>query len=72
LSLPKDVLDKPIPSLTERQYVVDKNKRSAHQVKAERELFWYREGLLKRVTATWVEVSGDGVDMAMAVAVVED
>lgn len=50
----------PIPSLTDRQYVVDKNKRSAHQVKAEREVFWYREELLKRVTATWVEVSGVG------------
>lgn len=49
--------------------MVDKNKRSVHQVKAERELFWYREELLKRITATWVEVSGVGVGVDLAVAV---
>nr|XP_019045803.1 hypothetical protein I302_06194 [Kwoniella bestiolae CBS 10118]OCF24733.1 hypothetical protein I302_06194 [Kwoniella bestiolae CBS 10118] len=49
------LLSRPIPSLSERQYIVDKEKKSVSKIKKERELFWYREELLKMVKATWVE-----------------
>jgi len=50
------MLSRPIPSLSDRQYVVEKTKRSASQLQAEREHFWYREELLKMLTAIWMEV----------------
>jgi hypothetical protein len=53
---PSDLLS-PIPSLTDRQYVVDKSRKSASQLSAERELFWYRNALLDMLRASWVEVS---------------
>lgn len=37
--------------------MVDKSRKSPEQVKLERELFWYRDALLKTLHATWVEVS---------------
>jgi hypothetical protein len=57
LSLSKETLAKPIPALTDRQYVVAKTKKTAERLAHERELFWYREEMLRRVTASWVEVS---------------
>ena len=57
IRLPASQLSQPIPTLTDRQYVVDKSRKSPDQIKLERELFWYRDALLKTLDATWVEVS---------------
>lgn len=57
LSLDHETSSKPIPTLSERQYVVDKEKKTPEQVARERQLFWYREELLNSLEATWVEVS---------------
>ncbi|WVQ81064.1 hypothetical protein IAT38_003171 [Cryptococcus sp. DSM 104549] len=54
-SLSHEHLSRPIPALSERQYVVDKEKKSLGRVAAEREVFWYREELLGMLTATWSE-----------------
>ncbi|KAM0753107.1 Trs120-domain-containing protein [Meredithblackwellia eburnea MCA 4105] len=51
-----ECLASPIPSLAERQFVVSKIKTSEAEERQTRELFWYREELLKRLTATWNEV----------------
>ena len=48
-------LAKSIPSLSNRQYVVDKSRKSPHQLRAERELFWYRDALLDKLHCTWLE-----------------
>jgi hypothetical protein len=55
--LSPEQLSAPIPSLSNRQYVVDKSRKSKEQLKAERELFWYRNALLDIIHATWVEVN---------------
>jgi hypothetical protein len=57
MSIPLAELQKPIPALSERQYVVDKTKKTLEQVHAEREVFWFRERLLSILSATWIEVS---------------
>ncbi|ORY31418.1 TRAPP II complex [Naematelia encephala] len=54
-ALPEQVISQRIPSLTDRQYIVDKSKKSAEVVARERELFWYREELLNMLQATWIE-----------------
>ncbi|GJN91136.1 hypothetical protein Rhopal_004154-T1 [Rhodotorula paludigena] len=56
IALAAEQLAQPIPSLTERQFVVAKVKRSAEEERLERELFWYREELFRRVKLTWNEV----------------
>lgn len=56
IELTDDQLDRPIPSLAERQFVVAKVKRSADEERLERALFWYREELLRRVQLRWSEV----------------
>lgn len=48
-------LAQPIPSLSNRQYVVDKSRKSPKQLQAERELFWYRNTLLEKLHCTWLE-----------------
>lgn len=57
LSLPNEELTKPVPSLLDRQYVVEKSKKSPEQARMDKELFWYRDTLLSSLQATWVEVS---------------
>lgn len=57
LGLSHEELDRPIPVLAERQFVVAKVKRSQEEERTERELFWYREELLSRVQLTWNEVN---------------
>lgn len=47
----------PIPSISQRQFVVSKVKRSPAQDRLDRELFWYREELLKLIQGSWNEVS---------------
>ncbi|OCB84083.1 hypothetical protein A7U60_g8755 [Sanghuangporus baumii] len=55
-SLPTTVTTAPIPSLTNRQYVV--SGLANEEDKAQRELFWHREELLKKVHASWKEAAG--------------
>lgn len=57
LSLSHDELDRPIPTLSERQFVVAKVKRTKEEERLERELFWYREELFSRIELSWNEVS---------------
>jgi hypothetical protein len=57
LTLPLDEVSKSVPSLLDRQYVVDKSKKTVDQARMDKELFWYRHSLLSSIQATWVEVS---------------
>jgi hypothetical protein len=45
-----------MPSLSGRQFVVNKSKLSSEDIKLQRELFWYREELFKAVRGRWKEV----------------
>lgn len=56
IRLSPEALLKPIPSLTERQFVVSKTRQSSSDEQASRELFWYREELMQRIQARWNEV----------------
>lgn len=47
----------PIPSVVDRQFVVSKVAMTAREDRISKELFWYREELLKKIKATWREVS---------------
>lgn len=55
--LPDSVVSSPIPSLSDRQFVVAKDKLSEEAERLQRELFWYREKLFELVTGHWIEVS---------------
>lgn len=54
--LPDEDVQLPIPTLSDRQFVVSKSGLSAEQERLQRELFWYREALLKYVRGRWKEV----------------
>jgi len=54
--LPDDLISQPIPTLSDRQFVVGKSKLSIEEEHTQRELFWYREELLKIISARWKEV----------------
>ncbi|KAK4051457.1 hypothetical protein OIV83_002941 [Microbotryomycetes sp. JL201] len=54
--LPACACNEPIPSLSQRQFVVSKSVQSAQEERWTRELFWYREALLQKIKATWNEV----------------
>lgn len=45
----------PVPLLDKRQFVVSATQTSAEAERTAREAFWYREELLKHVSATWKE-----------------
>lgn len=66
LSIPVEELAQPIPKLSDRQYVVEKLKKSAEQIRSDRELFWYRERLLSSLEATWVEVGAYNLSLAQS------
>ncbi|KIO28174.1 hypothetical protein M407DRAFT_72139 [Tulasnella calospora MUT 4182] len=57
LSLPGAVTQQPIPTLSNRQFVVSKEKLSVTEEQIQRELFWYREHLFKSLRAHWREPS---------------
>lgn len=57
INLTAQELSRPIPSFSNRQFVVAKFKKSVSEETSIREMFWYRQELLKRVQATWNEVS---------------
>jgi hypothetical protein len=52
------LLFKPIPTLSDRQFVVAHSSLSQHEESSQRELFWYREELFKRVRGRWRETGG--------------
>ncbi|PPR08068.1 hypothetical protein CVT24_010529 [Panaeolus cyanescens] len=56
--LDADTLLKPIPTLSDRQFVVAQTSLSHPEQKRQRELFWYREELLKCVQCDWHETGG--------------
>ncbi|GAA5936717.1 TRAPPII-specific subunit TRS120 [Sporobolomyces koalae] len=56
LTLTHQDVARPIPTLSERQFVVAKVKRSPEEERLEREIFWCREELLSRLGLTWNEV----------------
>ena len=56
ISLSEDHVSRPIPMLSDRQYVVSSSKLSAEEERSQRELFWYREELFKVVHGRWREV----------------
>jgi hypothetical protein len=47
---------KPIPTLSDKQFVVAQSSLSQREEQAQRELFWYREELFKCVRGRWREV----------------
>lgn len=55
--LPDDRVSEPIPTLSDRQFVVTKSNLSSAEEKNQRELFWYREELLKLIRGHWQEVT---------------
>ncbi|KAF9227891.1 hypothetical protein BS17DRAFT_693370 [Gyrodon lividus] len=57
--LSDDVISRSIPTLSDRQFVVAKSNLSVAEEKAQRELFWYREELLKIVYGRWKEANGN-------------
>ncbi|KIY72144.1 hypothetical protein CYLTODRAFT_434842 [Cylindrobasidium torrendii FP15055 ss-10] len=52
-------IDEPIPTLSDRQFVVASEKLSKAEGRAQRELFWYREELFKCMNCHWKE-AGSG------------
>ncbi|KAL0581718.1 hypothetical protein V5O48_000300 [Marasmius crinis-equi] len=56
--LSEEHISQPIPTLSDRQFVVDKSKLSESEQKMQRELFWYREELLKSLRCGWQEANG--------------
>ncbi|KAJ4487929.1 TRAPP II complex [Lentinula aciculospora] len=51
-------ISRPIPTLSDRQFVVDKTKLSEAEQQMQRELFWYREELFKCLRCQWREAGG--------------
>ncbi|KAH9946027.1 TRAPP II complex [Epithele typhae] len=58
LSLSEEHVSRPIPMLSDRQYVVSSSKLSPEEERSQRELFWYREELFKSVRGKWRENGG--------------
>ncbi|KIL69772.1 hypothetical protein M378DRAFT_190156 [Amanita muscaria Koide BX008] len=58
LSLEADHLSRPIPTLSDRQFIVSKSNLSDYEEQMQRELFWYREELFKIVSGRWRESGG--------------
>ncbi|TFK76416.1 hypothetical protein BDN72DRAFT_808930 [Pluteus cervinus] len=56
--LSDEALATPIPTLSDRQFVVAKAKLTQGEVQAQRSLFWYREELFKLIRGTWKEAGG--------------
>ncbi|KDQ60798.1 hypothetical protein JAAARDRAFT_31778 [Jaapia argillacea MUCL 33604] len=56
--IPDSKLSNPIPTLSERQFVLNKSKLSSAEEKLQRELFWYREEVIQCVRGRWREGGG--------------
>ncbi|KAF9482780.1 hypothetical protein BDN70DRAFT_874562 [Pholiota conissans] len=48
----------PIPTLSDRQFVVAQSSLSQREQQLQRELFWYREELFKSISGRWHETGG--------------
>ncbi len=57
LILSETDLDKPIPALSERQFVVDKTRGTDEEERNLKTLFWYKQALLSQINVAWAEVS---------------
>ncbi|KAF9264661.1 hypothetical protein L218DRAFT_861806 [Marasmius fiardii PR-910] len=56
--LSEEHISRPIPTLSDRQFVVDKSLLPESELKLQRELFWYREELFKLLRCGWREANG--------------
>lgn len=56
INLTEEHIARPIPTLSDRQFVVDKSGLSSAEERTRRELFWYREELINSVHGRWREV----------------
>jgi hypothetical protein len=56
LRLSTSQISEPIPTISDRQFVVSKVPVTDEEMALERELFWYREKLLDSLKLTWREV----------------
>ncbi|KAH7914700.1 TRAPP II complex [Hygrophoropsis aurantiaca] len=56
--LADELVTRPIPTLSDRQFVVSRSNLSSDIEKAQRELFWYREELFKYIQGHWKEANG--------------
>ncbi|KAG8836757.1 hypothetical protein FRC18_010798 [Serendipita sp. 400] len=56
--LPVEQISRPIPSLSDRQFVVSKAPVGNMNQSVQQELFWYREELFNSITARWKEPGG--------------
>ena len=54
--LPEEVINKPVPTLSDRQFVVAKSDLTKAEQRVQQELFWYREELFKSIRGEWQEV----------------
>lgn len=54
--LSEEALARPIPTLSDRQFVLTQSSLSQVDQRTQRELFWYREELFKVVSGRWCEV----------------
>lgn len=59
--LPGEHISQPIPTLSDRQFVVTKSNLTSAEETNQRELFWYREELFKFIRGHWREVRGSSV-----------
>ncbi|TFK54866.1 hypothetical protein OE88DRAFT_1653405 [Heliocybe sulcata] len=57
-SLSREQTSQPIPTLSDRQFVIDKSRLSNEEQTMQRELFWYREEVLKVIRGRWREAGG--------------
>lgn len=58
IKLTETEISQPIPTLSDRQFVVAKDKLSKAELQLQKELFWYREALFKSVRGHWKEAGG--------------
>ncbi|KAI0062282.1 hypothetical protein BV25DRAFT_1945461 [Artomyces pyxidatus] len=56
--LAEEIASQAIPTLSDRQFVVNKSSLTSAEEKAQRELFWYREELFKCIRGRWREAGG--------------
>ncbi|KAH7103873.1 TRAPP II complex [Auriculariales sp. MPI-PUGE-AT-0066] len=55
--LPDSITSQPIPTLSNRQFIVAKEKLTGTEAATRLELYWYREELFKFVNARWKETN---------------
>ncbi|PSR74153.1 hypothetical protein PHLCEN_2v10109 [Hermanssonia centrifuga] len=56
--LAEEHISRPIPTLSDRQFILTKSNLTSAEERTQQELFWYREELLKLVRGRWKESGG--------------